>query len=313
MTLDAPHVSAPRVSVIVPTTCDAARGALLARSIGSVFAQTGVAVDLILVVNGSRVDQCLLDRWRGEPRLTVHRIDEGNVSRARVAGLRQATGEFFSFLDDDDEFLPDALDLRARLLRAHPEFDVVVTNGFQHENGDLAHVSAEFESAIHADVGGSFLERNWFASPASMFRTATCEISLFDTGLRYFEWTYLFFRLLSAGKRFHFDGRLTYRKYENNPASISRTPQYELAWPTVLRRVLDLPLESRIKGLIRDSRLTALNHSSVLLLRGGCVGEAARLHWQCLMAGGWRYLPYTGRLVVAALRGSIRSRRESSR
>lgn len=313
MTLPSPQTPLPRVSVIVPTTCETARGAQITRSIGSVFAQTGVAAELILVVNGSLVDQCLLDQWRGEPRLTVHRIDEGNVSRARVAGLRHATGDFFSFLDDDDEFLPGALELRARLLRDHPEFDVVVTNGFRHNDGDVAHVSAEFESAIHADVGGSFLQRNWFASPASMFRRATCEISLFDTGLRYFEWTYLFFRLLSSSKRFHFDGRLTYRIYENNPASISRTAQYELAWPSVLRRVLDLPLESRLKVLIRDSRLTALNHSSVLQLKGGYVGEAARLHWQCLMAGGWRYLPYTGRLVVAALRGSNRSRRESSR
>ena len=313
MTPPAAPAPLPRVSVIVPTTCETARGDLITRSIGSVFAQAGVTAELILVVNGSLVDQCLLDQWRREPRLTVHRIDEGNVSRARVAGLRQATGEFFSFLDDDDEFLPGALELRARLLRGQPELDVVVTNGFHHVDHDVTHVSAAFESTIHADLGGSFLRQNWFASPASMFRRATCEIALFDTGLQHFEWTYLFFRLLSAGKRFHFDGRLTYRKYENNPASISRTAQYELAWPSILRRVLDLPLERRLKVLIRDSRLTALNHSSVLLLKGGHVAEAAGLHWQCLKAGGWRFLPYTGRLVAAALRGPPASQRDMRR
>ena len=45
--------------------------------------------------------------------------------RARNLGLRRASGPFLSFLDDDDYFLPNKLEVQLRYLMEHPLVDLV--------------------------------------------------------------------------------------------------------------------------------------------------------------------------------------------
>jgi glycosyltransferase involved in cell wall biosynthesis len=101
----------PRVSVIIPTW---ERGQWLGRALASVLAQTEVDLEIIVVDDGSTTDlaervvkECADSRVQ-YLRLPQHR----GVAAARNAGLQKASAKYIAFLDDDDEWLPEKLDIQ---------------------------------------------------------------------------------------------------------------------------------------------------------------------------------------------------------
>lgn len=292
------------ISVIVPTTCQASRAMLLHRAVESICTHSEVSLEVLIVVNGTRYDQQLITVLEQDARLRVIRLEQANVSAARYEGLRQATGDFFCFLDDDDEFLPHALSHRLNIFRQYDSVDVVVTNGFEHRAGsDIPLVTPGSAIEISENPGKSFLRSNWFASPAALFRAKSIDPELFNFSYKYFEWTYLFFSLLSKGKRFCYDEAFSYRKYEDNPLSVSKSMEYSMAYPDFLLSLAELRLEPDINRAIHEKYLTALNSRSVLEMQQGSWGRAWRSHIKCLLSGGWRYLPYTRKLVINKSQG----------
>jgi len=114
------------ISIIIPTTGE--RRESLQRAVDSAS-----GAQVIVVVNGGRAAN-LLEGGR----LTLLHIDEPNVSKARSFGLKHATGEFFGFLDDDDdEYMTGAFETRAAELRKDPSVDIVVTNGYKRAGDKL--------------------------------------------------------------------------------------------------------------------------------------------------------------------------------
>jgi glycosyltransferase involved in cell wall biosynthesis len=106
--------NAPLFSVIIPTY---GRGSLLNNAVESVIAQSVTDLECIVVddhgpeaVNGF-----------DDPRVRVKRRGEnGGPARARNTGLRLARGKFVAFLDDDDEFTPDRLEIAMQGLSRAP-------------------------------------------------------------------------------------------------------------------------------------------------------------------------------------------------
>lgn len=96
----------PSVSVILPT-CD--RPALLPRAVESVLAQTEVDFDVVLV-DSNRATVPVMEAHHGAPWLTDSRVRVvrpplvTNAAQARNAGLAMVTGEWVSYLDDDDVY-----------------------------------------------------------------------------------------------------------------------------------------------------------------------------------------------------------------
>lgn len=294
----------PAVTVIIPTTCEEKRFQFLDRAITSVLNQNDLTLDVIIVVNGDKFDNSLLDHLEKNTKLRIIRLAEGNVSIARYVGVCEARGDFFCFLDDDDEFLPDAIYQRIILFSHNPEADVVVTNGYIYTDHDEPLVPDFLKSEIDKDPSKSFLAFNWFASPASMFRTSRIEPALFNMQYKYFEWTYLFFLLLSKGKTIKYDDCLTYRKYEDHPLSVSKSNEYFLSHPAFLLTLHGLPLDSGIRKIIASNYVSSLNSLSNIQMSQGHLKKAWISHIKCLMNGGWRYLPYTRHLLLARLKYS---------
>jgi len=110
-----------RISVIVTTKN---RAPLLAEALDSVFAVQGprVHLEVILVDDGSTDETPDVVR-----RYPVHHIrTEGiGMARARNRGLRAATGDFVTLLDDDDVWLPNNMLPQLELFEKHPEFGAV--------------------------------------------------------------------------------------------------------------------------------------------------------------------------------------------
>src|SRR5262245_19685019 len=118
----------PLVSIIVPFFNTAP---FIAEAIESVRAQHYDAWELLLIDDGSsdgstEIAQDYARRYPDQIRYLAH---EGRQNRGksttRNLGLRQARGEYVTFLDADDLFLPDKLARQVKLLNAQPAAGMV--------------------------------------------------------------------------------------------------------------------------------------------------------------------------------------------
>ena len=102
-----------KVSVVIPTY---KRSEYLRRALDSVLGQTWPEVEAV-VVDDNGADspfrpetQRTLDAYQGDPRV-VRVLNQKNLggALARNEGIAAATGDYITFLDDDDIFLPDKI------------------------------------------------------------------------------------------------------------------------------------------------------------------------------------------------------------
>ncbi len=283
-----------RINVIIPTMGEAARRVSLTRAIESVLSQGGVAVELIVVVNGTRYDPALLAALRADARLQVIYQEEGSLPAALRLGRLHVTGEFFSFLDDDDEYLPDALQTRVAHLRADPELDVVATNGWRAAPGDEPYLDDPRD--INTDPFAAMIRRNWLASCGGLYRSCAIHTDYFDGNTKHFEWTLLAFRILLAGHKTLFVDVPTYRVYDS-PDSLSKSLAYQRAAVGFLEYLLSLQPPQRIHRALRRKLTVAHHDLSSQFLQEKDRGNAWRYHFKCLTGpGAWHYLAYTRRL-----------------
>jgi glycosyltransferase involved in cell wall biosynthesis len=107
------------VSVVVPTRN---RRALLARTLTTIRAQRGVALETIVVDDGSDDDRLADDPVLAGPDVVYVRHDEARgVSAARNTGIARARASWVAFVDDDDLWAPSKLAAQLEALAAEPE------------------------------------------------------------------------------------------------------------------------------------------------------------------------------------------------
>ncbi|RFT15881.1 MAG: putative N-acetylgalactosaminyl-diphosphoundecaprenol glucuronosyltransferase [Candidatus Saccharicenans subterraneus] len=118
------------------------RAAFLAEAIDSVLAQTyfqknPVDWELIVVDDGStdHTPDLLAGYQQRFPQVGYTRLDHGGVSRARNHGLKLAAGEFIAFLDSDDLWLKDKVQVQLSYLKAFPEARFCLTEELWIRNG----------------------------------------------------------------------------------------------------------------------------------------------------------------------------------
>lgn len=111
------------VSTIIPTYN---RRDELPRAIDSALAQSHVEQEVLVVDDGSTdgTAEMLAERYADRVRCIPR--PNGGVSGARNLGMRESRGEFIALLDSDDEWLPTKLEKQLDLLRAHPDWGMVL-------------------------------------------------------------------------------------------------------------------------------------------------------------------------------------------
>jgi hypothetical protein len=112
-----PNEPALAVSVVIPTYN---RAHLVPNALRSVLAATRDGDEVIVVDDGSTDDtESALAPWRD--RIRYVRVPNGGAGAARNHGVSIATAPLVAFLDSDDEWLPDKLELQRALMAARPE------------------------------------------------------------------------------------------------------------------------------------------------------------------------------------------------
>lgn len=114
----------PKVSVIIPTYN---RAYLLGETIQSVLDQTYQDFELIISDDGSTDDTDEVVEGFNDARIRYVRreVNSGGCPAPRNAGLRVARGEYIAFVDSDDIWLPNKLELEVEFLDTHPSVGLV--------------------------------------------------------------------------------------------------------------------------------------------------------------------------------------------
>nr|WP_254216816.1 glycosyltransferase family A protein [Synechococcus sp. CCY 9618] len=111
---------APTVSVVMGVRNGADS---LAATLDSLMGQEGVALEIVVVNDGSTdgTSAILAARAAADPRLRVLERQGRGLTRALIEGCQAARGQFIARQDAGDVSLPDRLQRQLRCLEEHPE------------------------------------------------------------------------------------------------------------------------------------------------------------------------------------------------
>jgi glycosyltransferase involved in cell wall biosynthesis len=184
----------PTISIIIPAYN--AENTIL-KTINSVQQQTFSDFELIVIINGSTDGTLELLKTVEDKRLKIFTLEKNaGPARARNHGIAQATGEFITFIDADDIWTPDKLELQLAALRQNPEAGVAYSwTCVMTEDGQQAFQGEPlyFKGNVYPDM----LFRNFISSGSNVMirRQAVESVGVFDTTFGYSEdWDY-FLRL----------------------------------------------------------------------------------------------------------------------
>jgi glycosyltransferase involved in cell wall biosynthesis len=122
------------VSVIIPTYN---RADLILESLTSVFAQTYRDFEIIVVDDGSTDNTAeILRPFSDQGKIKYIRQNNQGASSARNRGIAEARGTFLAFLDSDDLFDPEKLELQVTYYQSHPEMGLVHSGFIKFNNAE---------------------------------------------------------------------------------------------------------------------------------------------------------------------------------
>ena len=219
----------PAISIVIPAHN---RPDLLLRAVRSVFDQTLLPRELIVVDDGSSppVVQTVFEGAPAGMRTSLLRTEAPQgAAAARNRGVEHATGDWIAFLDDDDAFMPEKIQSVAEAIGLNPDADL-----FYHP-AEIRMVREEisYRSGARPLGGGEaqtrvLLVRNLVGGTSMVVVKKTCllEAGGFDGEMPALEDHALWIRLSLNGCRFHFiDKPLT--RYHHDTGSLSLTHSFE--------------------------------------------------------------------------------------
>jgi len=114
----------PKVSVIIPTYN---RALYIAETLESVFSQTFKDYEVIVVDDGSSDNTAdVLKPYM--VRIDYIRKENGGQGSARNAGIKVACGEYIAFLDSDDLWVPEKLEIQTGFADEHPDAGLIFSD-----------------------------------------------------------------------------------------------------------------------------------------------------------------------------------------
>ena len=137
----------PKISVIIPTYN---RKEFCVEAIESVLNQTYRDFEVIVVDDGSTDGTAELIRNQYGDKVRYFQKTNGGCASARNFGLRQAAGEYISFLDSDDRYLPEKLEDQSRILDENQDVGFVFSDSYSFDGE-----KKKLVRAIRPDKNGS--------------------------------------------------------------------------------------------------------------------------------------------------------------
>lgn len=126
----------PKVSVVIPSYN---RADFVAETIRSVLDQTYQDFEIIVVDDGSTDNtKEIVDSFK-DPRIKYIYQENRGASGARNTGINASIGEYIAFLDSDDIYLPNKLEMDIRMVDSDHNIGIVCSDAyiFDSETGEI--------------------------------------------------------------------------------------------------------------------------------------------------------------------------------
>ncbi|BAQ18241.1 hypothetical protein GL4_2807 [Methyloceanibacter caenitepidi] len=242
----------PTVSIIMPAYNASEH---IAAAIDSVLTQTFEDWELIIVDDGSTDTTSSIIQSYTNHRIRYIRQENKGRASARNAALEVARGEFIAFLDADDLFEPNKLEIQVKLLRDRPKLGGV-RGAWKRisKTGELLRVRAEQKRRVLR--ARSAIAGNPLLLSMSMIRRDFIDRGLrFEEGRRYAEdWVFAQELLMSMNCRVlsHPECVGLYRMTDQ--AIAKTTDDYARAHIDVVERVFGQAMDSELEALLANAR-----------------------------------------------------------
>ena len=251
----------PLVSVIVPAydVTD-----FICEALDSVLAQTFTEYEII-VVNDGCPDTEALERALAPyiSRIIYLKQENSGVGAARNTGIKAARGSLLAFLDADDTWLPNYLEIQVARIQADPTIDVLYPNVVMFEGS--SETGEEFMTICPSNGDVTFerlVSQECNVSNCSIARRETIiRAGLFDESLRSVEDFDLWLRIIKL------EGRIAYHRdvlarYRRRPGSLTADPirlsENVIRVLKKVKEMMDLTPSERASVNLHQQRFTAL-------------------------------------------------------
>jgi glycosyltransferase involved in cell wall biosynthesis len=257
----------PAVSVIIPTYN---YGRFLKEAIESVQAQTVTDFEIIVVDDGSTDDTPSVLASIKDSRLVSVRTTNRGDSAARNTALPMVRGKYIAFLDADDRWRPNKLELQLQVLEAEPQIGFIFSDFVRFNANEVlsgtqfSFVPGFYELPTCPSAQGiaKVITKDVFAALApldpspvwlqtTLFRTCLVQGLRFPEGTRLGQDLYYLLLVYSRGEKAAFidEPLVEVRRHENN--SYREASEMLMPIVDVINRVVKQDLSSEQRRILR--------------------------------------------------------------
>jgi glycosyltransferase involved in cell wall biosynthesis len=192
------------VSVVIPTF---GRPALVARAVRSALAQTGVDLEVVVVIDGDDPATVAALGEIVDPRLRVTvNAEKKGAGPTRDAGAAASRGRWVAFLDDDDEWDPTKLAKQVAAVADDPKAICTTLTRVVNAAGTLIRPTRPHDGSEPIDEW-LFGRRTWLKTSDALLQTSSLMMprALFDSlqfgRVRHEEWEFVIRAVKQHGYR----------------------------------------------------------------------------------------------------------------
>lgn len=179
----------------------------LRESLNSVFAQTLLPTEVVLVEDGELTEELyqVVDDFKARyAQIKVVRLEQNHgLGKALNEGLRHCSYDLVARMDTDDINFPERFALQVAFMEAHPEIDVVGAWIDEFIDTPDNYKSTRKVAEQHDEIVKFGKRRNPTNHPVTMFRKSAVEAVGGYVPFYLFEDYYLWVRMIMGGKRFY--------------------------------------------------------------------------------------------------------------
>jgi glycosyltransferase involved in cell wall biosynthesis len=131
----------PQISIVIPVYNGEKT---IQETINSVLAQTFADLEIIVINDGSIDRTVEVVQQMTDPRVSLYTYANGGPATSRNRGIIKSQGEYLSFIDGDDLWTPNKLEIQYQALQDHPQAALAYsgTDWIDEQGNFLRHASA---------------------------------------------------------------------------------------------------------------------------------------------------------------------------
>ncbi len=156
----------PDISVII---CAYNAENTVAEAIESVLNQSMKNFELILINDGSNDSTLNIANTYAQNDARLRVIDQKNcgLGLSRNHAIKESKGNFIAFLDADDVWLKQKLELQIRVMNENESVDIVVTNTIAYDELEKGLPELNYNSDYYPDFFDLIVTKNFFFQPVT--------------------------------------------------------------------------------------------------------------------------------------------------